>query len=403
MIGASIAEQTPLDRLRAALLADPSAQDRLAAVVDRHDAIAALADYAAAAGIPLDQDTLTQQLLRDPLGFDRFTNAPANALHAPGPQWLPTGIGSDGSSYVVDWAHYGPRPLHESFFEEPLRRARNRPVSQAVQCRTPLAALIEDAELSRQPPPDGLIFHMSRCGSTLVAQVLAALSGSVVISEAPPLDAAVQIAQAQPELPLDLRAALVRNMAAALLSDRLGNTRRRFIKLDCWHALALPLLHAAFPDTPWLFLFRDPLPVMLSHEAMPGSQTVLGEKAQAYGIDDPFSLSRSEYAARALAAVCHAGTDHAGLGRGIFVDYAELPGAIAGRIFPHFGVAADALPPEALARVLSRDSKMPQADWDPSRQAPKQAASPVLVEIAERILAPAVQRLAALAERGASA
>ena len=42
---------------------------------------------------------------------------------------------------------------------------------------------------------------MSRCGSTLVSQMLAALPQNIVISEAAPIDAVVQLNRAQPDLP----------------------------------------------------------------------------------------------------------------------------------------------------------------------------------------------------------
>ena len=37
--------------------------------------------------------------------------------------------------------------------------------------------------------PSGFIFHMSRCGSTVISQMLAALAEHVVVSEAGPIDA----------------------------------------------------------------------------------------------------------------------------------------------------------------------------------------------------------------------
>src|SRR5438874_313448 len=46
--------------------------------------------------------------------------------------------------------------------------------------------------------PSGLIFHMSRCGSTLVSQMLAALPANIVVSEAPPIDAIVQAYRLMP-------------------------------------------------------------------------------------------------------------------------------------------------------------------------------------------------------------
>jgi hypothetical protein len=398
MIGDAAIDRSALGRLRLALLSDVRAQDRIGAMT-RQDALRAIADFAATLSIPLGERELQQGLVVDMLGLERFAAQAANASHPPSARWLPTGIGSDGSQYIVEWAHFGSKPLVDPFFESSLRWARNHPLSQAAACRTPLVNLLEDAALADQPPPDGLVFHMSRCGSTLLAQVLAAIPGSVVLSEPAPFDQAIHIAQSQQDIEPELRVRLVRSMAAALLSDRLGDTRKRFIKLDCWHALAMPLLRAAFPNTPWIFMFRDPLAVMLSHQSMPGSQTVPGMIGVDFGIADPFSLSRSAFTARALAAVCHHGAEAAHNGGGLYLDYAELPGAILTRALPHFGISADDLPASSLEEVLARDSKAPYMPWDPARLPGPSTADGELVAACMQHLAPAVAKLAALAER----
>jgi hypothetical protein len=116
------------------------------------------------------------------------------------------------------------------------------------------------------PAPDGLVFHMSRCGSTLVAQMFAALPDSMVVSEPPPLDDVLQISLLGGA---DTAIAALRAMSAAF--GRRGG-RPFVLKLDAWHALALPLFRRAFPDTPWVFLYRDPVEVLVSHMRQRGSQ-----------------------------------------------------------------------------------------------------------------------------------
>src|SRR3546814_19562466 len=105
---------------------------------------------------------------------------------------------------------------------------------------------------------------------------------------------------------------------------------------------------------------------MASQARMPGVQTLPGELSGLFGIADPFSMSREEYTARALGAVCAAAADHAMLGDGMFVDYEALPWAIAGRILPHFGMAPGPDDMAAMARVLSRDSNMPSLPFVPA-------------------------------------
>ena len=52
-----------------------------------------------------------------------------------------------------------------------------------------MSALEELNERSAGLAPSLFLFHVSRCGSTLISQMLAALPQNVVISEAGPMDA----------------------------------------------------------------------------------------------------------------------------------------------------------------------------------------------------------------------
>ena len=125
------------------------------------------------------------------------------------------------------------------------------PFNRVFRYRTGLHDLDRAGGNGGHIAPSGFIFHMSRCGSTLVAQMLAALPDSVVISEAAPIDAVVQLG----------RGLLGRRCGAGAASHdrRLRPPARRptrstyFVKLDCWHTLALPLFRRAFPLCPGYF------------------------------------------------------------------------------------------------------------------------------------------------------
>jgi len=181
--------------------------------------------------------------------------------------------------------------------------------------------------------------------------------------------------QSHPEAPLEQRVALLRGMAAALGRDRFGNRRHYVIKTDSWHSLELPLFRAAFPDTPWLFLFREPSEVIVSQLRARGSQMIPGSQPDSvFAIPDPLSLPEEEYIARVLSRVTRAAIDHANLGGGLFVDYADLPDAVERRILPHFGIApdTDAL---AAARMASQwDAKSPSFAFEPDAEGKRRDA-----------------------------
>ncbi|MCL9999655.1 MAG: sulfotransferase [Erythrobacter sp.] len=392
-----IPDAAAIATLRHALLGDGALIDRIAAL-PRDAAIAALCELAAASGTAVAPEALVQFLRPDPLGLDRLALRAVTGDHPPSEQWLPVGLGTDGAQAVVEWAHFAGAPLDDPFFEYPLRKARQHPVSRLLAWRTPLERLALAGEAG-EAVLDGLVFHMSRCGSTLVAQALGAMPGHLVLSEPAPFDDLLQFCTARADLPLETRVALLRGMAAALASERGAPVRRRFLKTDCWHAGALPLLRAAFPETPWIFLYRDPVEVLMSHERMPGGQTLPGPHAAMVGIAEPGARPGLDFAARVLAAICHRAADHAGIGGGMLIDYAQLPEAFLTRILPHFGIMPDAADAECIAQALRRDAKQPHQSFDPHQRPPRQRASAAVIAASDRHLAPAVARLRALATR----
>lgn len=246
--------------------------------------------------------------------------------------WLPIRVWQQAGEWQVDWCWFGDTPLHQPFFREAVDDALRLPFNQAFRRQTPLAVLGDWQVESPGLAPSAFIFHASRCGSTLISQMLARLDNHIVISEPPPLDALLR-----GDLPAALRRVAIEGLLSAYGQRRCGSEQRLVIKLDAWNIAELPLLRECFPETPWLFLYRDPLEIAVSHMRRPGMHMV-PRMIGVSGLDDelPFD-SREDYIARRLERLLSMGLAHCRELGGLAVNYRELPGAMAGRLAGFFG------------------------------------------------------------------
>lgn len=375
------------ERFRSAVIGNPALQQRLGAIEVPDLFEAEMAAAAAELGIVLDPLAITDGAFApDPLGLSRFQSAPVELDRWPETGWLPVRSVATGGAPAFDWAWFGDRHLGEPFYEDTVRRMASRPFSLAFRTRTGLDALIAGAAAEETLPPDGFIFHMSRCGSTLAAQVLAAVPDHVVVSEPPPLDAVIQWVTTS-GVPFDLQVAALRAIVAALGRNRTGALRRYFLKLDAWHILSLPLFRAAFPDTPWVFLYRNPEEVMVSHLRMPGLHFA-GGGMMALGLDaDPgANASIEEHGARVLAQTLRAAVQYHPLGGGLLVEYSDLPDALNASIPAHFGFIPDAGERAAFALAKSRDAKEPDRAFSPDSQRKRADVTPIVADVVARHL-----------------
>jgi hypothetical protein len=320
-----------LRHFHAAVATDPGLAQRLAT---HHDP--ALFEADALAWAKAERIGLTATDLRTPapIAFDRL----------PPPAWLPASV----SGNKIIWLHFAGRRPDSAFFHDDCSRARSLPMNRFFPWQTSLPTLIRDV-----PPrdPDGLVFHMSRCGSTLVAQMLGAPAGHVAVSEPEPVDAIVTA----PGLRDEQRIVALRALASAYARD----TRRCFLKLDSWHVRALPLFRAAFPDVPWIFLHREPVEVIVSHLRMRGRQTVPGVvPAAALGMpEEETGIPIADYVARVLARFAEGALEHAPLGGGLVLDYRDLPSAVFDRVLAHFGIGLSPDDRAAMEAAMGRDAK----------------------------------------------
>ena len=94
--------------------------------------------------------------------------------------WLPIRGWQREGEWRVDWCWFGEQRLTQPFYRDEVDLALRLPFNQAFRRDTPLATLLDWQAASPGLSPSVFILHASRCGSTLLAQMLARPFGAVV-------------------------------------------------------------------------------------------------------------------------------------------------------------------------------------------------------------------------------
>ena len=295
------------------------------------------------------------------------------------------------SRQIVGWLPMQHVPLEEPFFDQSVEEfRRSQPACEATI--TGLDRLTDLARTERGLAPSGFIFHMSRCGSTAVAQALAATKRILVVSEAQPVNALLVMPRTVGGI-ATARDGWLRSLLSLLGRPRTGAESRFVVKLTSWNALFLADLRALFPDVPWLFLFRNPIEVLVSLVERPPGWIASpipggGERSGAAGRE-----LLEEMAARKLASFCDRALASADA-RSLFFDYGDLDPEGLSRILAHFAISLTPVEMEAARGSLRHDAKsrMPARFQDDSRRkrerasaASRQAAEGRLAEIHQRL------------------
>ncbi|HVU32155.1 MAG TPA: hypothetical protein VHE61_01890 [Opitutaceae bacterium] len=116
-------------------------------------------------------------------------------------------------------------------------------------------------------PVTALIFHCSRCGSTLLTRLLELDAGRRVFAE--PVALPKFLAAYAPALMRGEAEAELRTFIQAFGLKPLPRERGLIVKLTSRSIAYLPAFRAAFPEVPFIYLFREPVEVVASLEVNP--------------------------------------------------------------------------------------------------------------------------------------
>ena len=259
----------------------------------------------------------------------------------------------------IDWGDLSGLRFAEPFFDQTVERWAGGPAPRLVRTDFSALAALDDAP---SLDPSALIFHLSRCGSTLVSRLLAALPGTLVVAEPRPLNSLLMADPAA--LDEAEQAKLLRLLVRALGRRRFGDERRYVLKLSSWNVTRLDLFRRAFPGVPLIWLQRAPEQVVASIAADPPGWSKLRRSPEAaqrfFGIapEQPPGSDAVGFCAQVLEALL--GAAHAARHELLVLDYRELPEAIWTRLAPLLGLEPDASDIARLAEASRFHSKDPR-------------------------------------------
>jgi len=302
--------------------------------------------------------------------------------------WTPIRVEWRDGAPWVDWCHTTGIEFNDPFFDQTVERCLRHPYRLLFRRLTPIECL---APLAPAVRPDGFVFHLSRCGSTLVTQMLATRADTLVLSEPGPLDTIIRS-----PAPATDKQTWLRWMMTALGHAAAAGQRHTVVKLDTWTTIDLDVVLAAFPSVPWVFVYRDPIDILVSQMSHRGYHVIPGGLSEAtVGIDaaTAVELPPEEYAARVMRRIGDTALASMDDGRGLLVEYGELPRAVVDRIAAHFGLSTTAADVGAMLAVVGRDAKNPAVAFVDDTARKRAAATPAVSEAAERWLRPMYRQL----------
>jgi hypothetical protein len=275
----------------------------------------------------------------------------------------------------------------------------DHPANLLFRHQTPLEELGDLVGTQPSLRPTGFIFHLSRCGSTLISQMLAATPENLVLSEPDPVDTLLRAHFRHPGITETQQVQWLQWLVGVLAWRRHPAETNLFLKFDCWHTLFLPLICRAFPDVPWIFVYREPLEVMVSHLGHRGAQMIPGVLDPGLFGWDPETVGRmtlEEYGARVLAKIGEAALAEIRCGKGKLVNYQQLPDVLWPVLREYWNVD---FCPEEMARMrvaVHMNAKNPALPFEADSEAKRNSATAALRTLTQHWLAGIYQQLEAL-------
>ena len=221
----------------------------------------------------------------------------------------------------------------------------------------------------------GAVFHESRCGSTLAANSMVALNpekNRVYSESAPPITVMKACGEDFSECTVDASANLLKDVVYLMGRSNSPTEEYLFFKFQSITTRYMQSFRAAFPTTPWIFLYREPVEVMMSHldgfrktsQAMcvrSKSRTMQIQsfvKREGYGMED---LEDEEFCSIHLATLCECALKNLAdsNGFGLAVKYSpDLVHVFLDTIFPkHFKANVDRSGRDRVLKISGTYSK----------------------------------------------
>lgn len=185
--------------------------------------------------------------------------------------WIPIKLIEKEKEVYFEWLYFSDIPFAEPFFEETIVKCKSHSYnSKPFKLVSTAENLIDWSKELDFVELKGLVFHVSRCGSTMLSQSLATCSENIMVSEAPIID---QILRSD-AFDTEVKAVLLKSVIRLLGQKRFAEQKNLIIKLDAWSIFKAPYLRSVFPEVPFALLYRNPGEVLRSHQNKAGMHMI---------------------------------------------------------------------------------------------------------------------------------
>ncbi|CAN5427861.1 hypothetical protein BH11BAC5_BH11BAC5_08690 [soil metagenome] len=191
--------------------------------------------------------------------------------------WLPWKLLNHATEPACSWLYTGDKSFTEPFFDDTIsvcRRMENN--CKSFKTVSSLSLMSEWANAADALCPNAIIFHVSRCGSTLLSQLLSLDESNIALSEVPFFDDLLRLPFKNGSYNNNMAAEFLKAAVHLYGRKRTGNEKHLFIKTDSWHIHFYKSLRLLYPSVPFILLYRNPWEVVLSQRRQRGMHAVPG-------------------------------------------------------------------------------------------------------------------------------
>ena len=187
--------------------------------------------------------------------------------------WIPIKLYAEDESLLCRWLYVGDKDFTEPFFDETISVCRTLPENGHLKrSMSSMDVLVDWAKEMDVIEPTAFIFHISRCGSTLISQMLGMQPSNIILPEIPFFDDLLRYGKKHDcitEILPQLKAAI--GLYGAKRNEKY---QQLFIKTDSWHIHFYKELRALYPTVPFFLLYRKPDEVIRSQQKKRGMQAL---------------------------------------------------------------------------------------------------------------------------------
>lgn len=281
-------------------------------------------------------------------------------------------------------------PATEPFHDEYISRCcQSIVLNQLLIPKTPVQSLTACHGREPKAQPAGFIFHLSRCGSTLLSGCLSELEDAAVFSESPVLTEVLLDPALSPQEKRQHIECLINVQA------RLFPGRRVVVKWNAWDIFQWNLLRSLYPHVPVVALVRDPVEILASHHAQAGRH-MSGDPSLA-AVAPVLTTSGGsgvlEHRVRVLEGLMHGMLPLQLSSGATLFDYSQLRRETVEEIARIFHLRCDAAGQRRMAQRMQHNAKLPGTRFQPDGAAKAAVFAAPEREIIERRLGALHQRL----------